>query len=380
MDRFDAQKRSNIMSAVRSRNTGTELAVRSLTHKLGFRYSLHRKDLPGSPDLVFSSRRKIIFVHGCFWHQHSSCSRSKAPVTRRAYWLPKLEAMGIAIAPSPKELAGSLTPFASFCWGIPDNDLSRRGNAHIFCNLFPDYKSNRSSWKAKAESNVSPELISALGIEKDVEPESELCFYSYAVLCSNWYLNRFKSALFKVGSWPRIPIPMESTVFSKVVTLGKQLAMLEDFSIKMGVGNRYQSLVDNWSDIKMTGYELNPEDELIHLKDDAGDVHTISLVPRSVIEFSVGGYHVLREWLKFHSEVYLRSTFTKEHLQEMLSTCTRVHKHIDISLKVDEILSSFAEDPHALWSAEPKATRRRKILMYRKNKNHFRQGKQGSSA
>ena len=92
MDRFDARQRSRIMSTVRSKNTLPELLVRSITHKLGFRYSLHRKDLPGSPDLVFSSRRKVIFVHGCFWHQHAGCPRSKAPATRQDYWLPKLEA------------------------------------------------------------------------------------------------------------------------------------------------------------------------------------------------------------------------------------------------------------------------------------------------
>lgn len=92
MDRFDAQQRSRIMSAVRSEDTQPERIVRSLTHNLGFRYSLHRKDLPGSPDLVFNSRRKVIFVHGCFWHQHTHCSRSKTPATRQDYWLPKLKA------------------------------------------------------------------------------------------------------------------------------------------------------------------------------------------------------------------------------------------------------------------------------------------------
>ena len=80
------------MSKVRGKDTGPELIVRRLTHKLGFRYSLNKKGLPGSPDLVFTSRRKAIFVHGCFWHQHRRCARSKPPSSRTDYWLPKLEA------------------------------------------------------------------------------------------------------------------------------------------------------------------------------------------------------------------------------------------------------------------------------------------------
>lgn len=82
--------RSRIMRAVGSRDTGPELTVRRLTHAMGYRYRLHRRDLPGTPDLVFPARRKVIFVHGCFWHMHS-CPRGRVPKTRQDYWLPKLE-------------------------------------------------------------------------------------------------------------------------------------------------------------------------------------------------------------------------------------------------------------------------------------------------
>lgn len=68
-----------------------EMAVRRLVHRLGYRYRLHRKDLPGKPDLVFPARHKAIFVHGCFWHQHRGCSDSRTPRSNRSYWIPKLE-------------------------------------------------------------------------------------------------------------------------------------------------------------------------------------------------------------------------------------------------------------------------------------------------
>lgn len=78
------------MRRIRSRDTKPELAVRRLVHGLGYRYRLHRRGLPGTPDLVFHSRRKVIFVHGCFWHQHDCPMGSKQPSTRPEYWRPKL--------------------------------------------------------------------------------------------------------------------------------------------------------------------------------------------------------------------------------------------------------------------------------------------------
>lgn len=86
----EAQRR--IMQAIRSKNTKPELLVRRLVHRMGYRYRLHRADLPGKPDLVFAARRKVIFVHGCFWHSHDdpSCPDGGTPRANTEYWLPKL--------------------------------------------------------------------------------------------------------------------------------------------------------------------------------------------------------------------------------------------------------------------------------------------------
>ncbi len=81
--------RSQMMAAVRSKNTKPEMLVRRLVHGMGFRYRLHRSDLPGKPDLVFPSRKKIVFVHGCFWHQHG-CALTHLPKSNPSYWTPKL--------------------------------------------------------------------------------------------------------------------------------------------------------------------------------------------------------------------------------------------------------------------------------------------------
>lgn len=83
--------RSRTMHAVRSQDTGPEVTVRRIAHKLGYRFRLHRKDLPGTPDLVFPRFRKVIFVHGCFWHGHDCPRGSRVPKTNRDYWAGKLK-------------------------------------------------------------------------------------------------------------------------------------------------------------------------------------------------------------------------------------------------------------------------------------------------
>lgn len=81
------------MAAIRSKDMKPEMIVRSLVHRMGYRYRLHRKGLAGKPDLVFGRRKKVIFVHGCYWHQHSDpdCKISRLPKSNLDYWLPKLQ-------------------------------------------------------------------------------------------------------------------------------------------------------------------------------------------------------------------------------------------------------------------------------------------------
>lgn len=90
MDRHTTEQRSRNMAAVRGRNTKPELRVRSSIHRQGFRYSLHRKDLPGKPDLVFPQYQTVVLVHGCFWHGHS-CKKGKRPASNKRFWNKKLD-------------------------------------------------------------------------------------------------------------------------------------------------------------------------------------------------------------------------------------------------------------------------------------------------
>jgi DNA mismatch endonuclease (patch repair protein) len=90
MDRISPAARSRNMSRIRRRDPRPEQVVRRLLHGMGFRFRLHRKDLPGTPDIVLPRWRAVVFVHGCFWHRHARCPRAYTPASREDYWLPKL--------------------------------------------------------------------------------------------------------------------------------------------------------------------------------------------------------------------------------------------------------------------------------------------------
>jgi DNA mismatch endonuclease (patch repair protein) len=90
-DVFSKEKRSWIMGRVRRRDTKPEIMVRSFVHRMGYRFRIHRRELPGSPDILLPRHGKAIFVHGCFWHGHKRCPRSKRPTTSKPFWNKKLD-------------------------------------------------------------------------------------------------------------------------------------------------------------------------------------------------------------------------------------------------------------------------------------------------
>ena len=91
MDRIDPERRSANMARVRGKDTGPGMRVRRIAHRMGLRFRLHRRDLPGTPDLVFPKHRLAVFVHGCFWHRHPGCSRASTPSTRPEFWQAKFD-------------------------------------------------------------------------------------------------------------------------------------------------------------------------------------------------------------------------------------------------------------------------------------------------
>lgn len=128
MDRLTAERRSKNMRKIRSKDTLPELVVRRLVRSLGYRYRLHAHDLPGKPDLIFPSSKKAIFVHGCFWHNHTECREGRIPGTHKEYWMPKLERTRIRDAVHERSLSdlGWTTLTLWECQLRDDADLHRR--------------------------------------------------------------------------------------------------------------------------------------------------------------------------------------------------------------------------------------------------------------
>lgn len=91
VDILTPEQRSSIMSRIKGRETKPEKLVRSILHKIGYRFTLHNKNLPGKPDIVLPRHQKIVFVHGCFWHGHKRCKRAKRPDTHKEFWNRKIE-------------------------------------------------------------------------------------------------------------------------------------------------------------------------------------------------------------------------------------------------------------------------------------------------
>lgn len=111
LDFLTAKQRSLLMSKVRGRDTRPELFVRKLCHRLGYRFRLHRRDLPGSPDLVFPRHAKVIFVHGCFWHAHENCPKATVPNSRRDFWVTKF-------ADNRRRDSTAVTKFRALGWKV----------------------------------------------------------------------------------------------------------------------------------------------------------------------------------------------------------------------------------------------------------------------
>ena len=92
MDIYSRKKRSEIMAGIGAANTAPEVMVRRTLHAMGYRFRLHKRDLPGKPDIVLSQKRTVVFVHGCFWHHHRGCRKATFPSTNAAFWRDKIEA------------------------------------------------------------------------------------------------------------------------------------------------------------------------------------------------------------------------------------------------------------------------------------------------
>lgn len=262
------------------------------------------------------------------------------------------DTIGFSLAHAPKDLDESLGQFSSFCWYFPDNDLSRRGNGHIYLN---QYIPNTRTGEVvnNVHSTILEHLTSHTGLS-EAECARKMVFYAYAVFCSQVYLEEFYGALFVVNqseSRARIPIVADGDVFLALAALGEQLANLE----KNG------ATVDNILEIDYdaiisqlpAGYHLehsrsatrNPYDEETEelvVRAENTDVEIRIYCPVAIQKFTIAGYNVIKDcWLKFHSYRFTHCEFSEEDLRELLDLLNKIATQMQYVAQIDEILHSI---------------------------------------
>lgn len=260
------------------------------------------------------------------------------PEVRAAYNDEKV--FGFIVSPAPEDLGDSLHKFSSFCWHLPDNDLSKRGSARVFCNYFPEYK-RKNQWDPTLKNNINQglldQLIAIFGLaESDIIPM--LTFYSYAMLSSSLFLRSFEGALFGVaGNWPKIPITKDKHLFTCLSDLGEALAKIER--------SEYRSSDISIKENELYYHKYSLVENGILLKNASGDIiKQFSGIDPDIINFEVSGYKVLKEWLKIHSFPYYRKPLDQDKLLELESLIEKLSEYLEkideIDTRVEEILSS----------------------------------------
>lgn len=257
------------------------------------------------------------------------------------------ETLGFALSHSPKDQKGELRQFASFCWHRPDNDLCRRGNSFLYLNQYPVGKRG----DGKLESNVNERLCAAvsslLGVGQG-EASTAIVFYTYAILCSQVYLDEFEGALYTVNRAdmrPRIPIANDSAVFRSLSDIGRRLAMLEKSSYRPSnvIGFDYDKLCACVpKDFKLHWAKgLQPFDEgneTVSLSGIDGEVVTVPC-PIEVQHVVIAGYEVVKNaWIKFNSYEFTHCSFTKDDMRSFLDLLNKLFEYVRLVRESDEMV------------------------------------------
>ena len=274
------------------------------------------------------------------------------PEIKAVYDLPNT--VGFSLAHAPKDLDESLGQFTSFCWYFPDNDLSRRGNGHIYLNQYiRDPSTNDAIINIHGTLIDRYTTLTGLSIP---ECATKMVFYAYAVFCSQVYLEEFYGALFVVNqseSRARIPMVDDADSFLRLAELGEKLALLEknDAEVDNVLRLDYDDLLNQLG----TGFRLehsrsaakNPfdeENEEFLVRDETtGNVIRV-YCPVAIQKFTIAGYNVVKDcWVKFHSYRFTHCDFTRDDFKELLDLFNKIATQMSIVSDVDSIVHSIVD-------------------------------------
>jgi hypothetical protein len=248
-------------------------------------------------------------------------------------------AIGLAISPAPRDLGDRLTRFASFAWHVPDNDLSARGNAMVYCDRFPVLKRG-ATWDARLRDNVTPAFVELFGPRATA---TDAVYFVYAVINSSAYLSTFQSVLF-VQSDPtspfRIPVPSNMQLRLRLLELGRRMAECELVSCR---APPLATVSVTWLQaeraFKLIKFDTDVTRCEIVLTSVAGPVVRIAGVPVDVLTLRISGHDVVSKWLRERTFAYLRRELVKSDIDALIALLARVSRQIELIGLVDEVVA-----------------------------------------
>jgi len=262
--------------------------------------------------------------------------------------------IGFALSHSPKDQKDMLKQFASFCWYYPDNDLCRRGNSYIYLNQYPVKGSHNNVIGNNIHSELCAILSELLEVSADVVA-TEVVFYTFAILCSQVFLDEFEGALFIVNRAdmrPRIPIVNNANVFCRLSALGRKVANLEKRNYtpenRMGFDvTAIQSQIPENFRLKFTDQPFDEDHETIILSD--GTIRIEIPCPLDVQRINIAGYDILKNvWMKFNSYDYTHCVFSRDDVIELLNLINKLVEYVDWVGEIDIVMHNIIEGEYPL--------------------------------
>jgi hypothetical protein len=262
--------------------------------------------------------------------------------------------VGFALSHSPKDQKDMLKQFASFCWYYPDNDLCRRGNSYIYLNQYPVRGTRNGVIGNNINDRLCGRLSGLLGL--DMGPvATEVVFYTFAVLCSQVYLDEFEGALFTVNRAdmrPRIPIVDHADIFRSLASLGRRIAELEkrDYIPANHMGfdfSAIQAQIPAGFRLRWVDQPFDEEHETFTLTDGATRIEIPC--PLDVQRINIAGYDVIKNvWLKFNSYDFTHCAFSPEDVTDLLNLINKLIEYVGLVGEIDIVMHEIIEGGYPL--------------------------------
>lgn len=247
-------------------------------------------------------------------------------------------AVGIAVAPSPKEIGPTLERFAAFVWYLPDNEMASRQNGMIYCDRYPDQTED-----GQICSNISSQYSRLFNGE---QPETDSLFYTYAIMSSRVYLENFHSALFHLTNplFPaRIPLAACPHIRTKLVNLGRQIAHCEREDFVVAHSGVQFEWPEGITEFRFIRESLDLSTRVITLEGADGVTARVTGVPTGVMDLRISGHNVLSTWLRERRFVYLRRTFRQNDAIALVNLIGRMAHQQLLLEQVDGLVGNLLD-------------------------------------